>query len=173
MSRTLPSPLTKTLPTPTDTLVTTEFYNSWYNHTRMDSSTSLTSLTDDLQYTIEYASQDWSLPYMDIGHPHPRWQIHICLHKTDKHQPLCPLQFLCPLILQRQCIRCLTRLVHIICSPNIYKMDTPWERKIIMDSVKQKLENPNKLTLKQFYRLHPWQHPSLYTPPSLKISINP
>ena len=42
----------------------------------MDSSTSLTSLTDDLQYTIEYASQDWYLPYMDIGH----WTLDILIH---------------------------------------------------------------------------------------------
>ena len=33
-----------------------------------------------------------------------------------------------------------------------YKMDTPDRVKRIMDSVKQKLENPNKLTLKQFNR---------------------
>ena len=48
------------------------------------------SLTDDLQYTIVY------LHMMD---PHPRRQIHICLQKTYINQPLCPLQFLCPLIL--------------------------------------------------------------------------
>ena len=40
---------------------------------------------------------------MDILNPHPRRQIHIFLQKTYTHQPLCPLQFLCPLILQRQC----------------------------------------------------------------------
>ena len=33
-----------------------------------------------------------------------------------------------------------------------YKMDTPDRVKRIMDSVKQKLENPNKLTHKQFNR---------------------
>ena len=121
----------------------------------------------DIKVTTSSGTSDY------LTRPTHQNEDHTCLHKTDTHQSLCPLQFLCPLILQRQCIRCLTRRVHIICSPNIYKMDTPWERKSIMDSVKQKIENPNKLTLKQFYRLHPWQHPSLYTPPSLKISINP
>ena len=42
MSRTLPSPLTKTLPTPTDTLSTTELETFVINHTRMDSSATLT-----------------------------------------------------------------------------------------------------------------------------------
>ena len=32
----------------------------------------LNSLTDDLQYTIEYPRHDGSLPYMDILIPHPR-----------------------------------------------------------------------------------------------------
>ena len=47
----------------------------------------LNSLTDDLQYTIEYPSHDGSLPYMDILIPHTRRQI----QKTYTHQPLCPL----------------------------------------------------------------------------------
>ena len=37
------------------------------------------------------------------GHPHTRRQIQICLQKTYTHQPLCRLQFLYPLFLQRQC----------------------------------------------------------------------
>ena len=44
----------------------------------------LNSLTDDLQYTIEYPSHDGSLPYMDILNPHTRRQIHICLQKKWK-----------------------------------------------------------------------------------------
>ena len=126
------------------------------NHTRMDS-----SLTDDLQYTIEYPSHD---RFSSLhGHPHTRRQIHICLQKTYTHQPLCPLQFLCPLFLQRQFIRSLTKRAHILCSPQHLQkeLDTvyttslqnrhpPDRVKCIMDSVKQKLENPNKLTLKQF-----------------------
>ena len=39
-----PSPLTKTLPTPTDTLSTTELETFVINHTRMDSSATLTPL---------------------------------------------------------------------------------------------------------------------------------
>ena len=31
----------------------------------------LNSLSDDLQYTIEYPSEHGTLPYMDIGYPHP------------------------------------------------------------------------------------------------------
>ena len=58
----------------------------------------LNSLTDDLQYTIEYPSHDGSLPYMDI-------LIHAdkstSVHRKPTHQPLCPLQFLCPLFLKR------------------------------------------------------------------------
>ena len=54
-------------------------------------------------------------------------------------------------------IRSLTRRAHILCSPNTYKKNwtqstQPDRVKRIMDSVKQKLENPNKLTFKQFNR---------------------
>ena len=63
MSRTLHSPPTKTLPIPTDILLMTELETFVMNHTQMDSST---SLTDDLQYTIEYPSHDGSLPYINI-----------------------------------------------------------------------------------------------------------
>ena len=68
MSRTLPSPPTQTLPTPTDTLETTDLETFVINHTRMDIGflNFFNSLTDDLQYTIEYPSNDGSLPYIDI-----------------------------------------------------------------------------------------------------------
>ena len=69
--------------------------------------------------------------------------------------------------------RSLTRRAHILCSPNTYKknwtqstqlpykMDTSDRVKRIMDSVKQKLEKPNKLTLKQFNRQLKATTPSL------------
>ena len=49
--------------------------------------------------------------------------------------------------------------IHITQPP--YKMDTPDRVKRIMDSVKQKLDNPNKLTLKQFNRQLKATTPSL------------
>ena len=62
-------------------------------------------------------------------------------------------------------IRSLTRRAHILCSPQHLQKELktvyttslqnghpPDRVKRIMDSVKQKLENPNKLTLKQFNR---------------------
>ena len=70
-------------------------------------------------------------------------------------------------------IRSFTRRAHILCSPNTSKKNwnslhnlltkwTPPDRvKRIMDSVKQKLENPNKLTLKQFNRQLKATTPSL------------
>ena len=85
----------------------------------------LNSLTDDLQYTIEYPSHDGSLPYMDILNPHPRRQIHICLQKTYTHQPLCPLQFLCPSSYKDSVIRSLTRRAHVLCSPQHLQKWTP------------------------------------------------
>ena len=71
-------------------------------------------------------------------------------------------------------IRSLTRRAYILCSPptitkrtghsllNLLTKWTPPDRvKRIMDSVKQKLENPNKLTLKQFNRQLKATTPSL------------
>ena len=71
-------------------------------------------------------------------------------------------------------IRSLTRRAHILCSPQHLQkeLDTvyttslqnghpPDRVKRIMDSVKQKLENPNKLTLKQFNRQLKATTPSL------------
>ena len=72
-------------------------------------------------------------------------------------------------------IRSLTRRAHILCSPTLTKITehslhnlltkwTPPDRvKRIMDSVKQKLENPNKLTLKRFNRQLKATTPSLTT----------
>ena len=107
----------------------------------------LNSLTDDLQYTIEYPSHDGSL------------------QKTYTHQPQCPLQFLCPLFLQRQCHQIpyktsshpmlpqhLQKELDTVYTTSLQNGHPPDRVKRIMDSVKQKLENPNKLTLKQFNR---------------------
>ena len=65
MSRTLPSPPTKTHTTPTDTLLTTE-WESFRDKSHADGFLNcLNSLTDDLQYTLQ-SSHDGSLPYMEI-----------------------------------------------------------------------------------------------------------
>ena len=103
---------------------------------------------------------------MDILIHADKSTIHICLQKTYTHQPLCPLQFLCPLILQRQCYQIPYKTSPHPMLPNTYKKNwtqstqppylqngqPPDRVKCIMDSVKQKLEKPNKLTLKQFNR---------------------
>ena len=128
----------------------------------------LNSLTDDLQYAIEYPTHDGSLPYMDILIHADKSTIHICLQKTYTHQPLCPQQFLCPLILQRQCYQIPHKTRHLqkeldtVYTTSLLTKWTPPDRvKCIMDSVKQKLEKPNKLTLKQFNRQLKATTPSL------------
>ena len=139
----------------------------------------LNSLTDDLQYTIEYPSHDGSLPYMDI-------LIHAdkstSVYRKPTHTNLYVHYNSCaPSYSKDSVIRSLTRRAHFLCSPNTYKknwtqstqppykMGTPDRVKRIMDSVKQKLENPNKLTLKQFNRQLKATAPSL----TAKRSINP
>ena len=81
------------------------------------------------------------------------------------HQPLCPLQFLCPLFLQTQCHQIpyktssypmlpptRTKKLNTVYTTSLQNGHPPDRVKRIMDSVKQKIENPNKLTLKQFNR---------------------
>ena len=120
----------------------------------------LNSLTDDIQYTIEYPSHDGYLSYIDI-------LIHAdkstSVYRKPIHTNLYVRYNSCaPLPSKDSVIRSLTRRAHILYSYNTYKnnwtqstqppykTDTPDRVKRIMDSVKQKLENPNKLTLKQF-----------------------
>ena len=132
----------------------------------------LNSLTDDLQYTIEYPSHDGSLPYMDI-------LIHAdkstSVYRKPTHTNLYVRYNSCaPSSSKDSVIRSLTRRAHILCSPQHLQkeLDTvyttslqnghpPDRVKRIMDSVKQKLENPNKLTLKQFNRQLKATTPSL------------
>ena len=132
----------------------------------------LNSLTDDLQYTIEYPSHDGYLPYMDI-------LIHAdkstSVYRKPTHINLYVRYNSCaPSSSKDSVIRSLTRRAHILCSPQHLQkeLDTvyttslqnghpPDRVKRIMDSVKQKLENPNKLTLKQFNRQLKATTPSL------------
>ena len=132
----------------------------------------LNSLTDDLQYTIEYPSHDGSLPYMDI-------LIHAdkstSVYRKPTHTNLYVRYNSCaPSSSKDSVIRSLTRRAHILCSPQHLQkeLDTvyttslqnghpPDRVKRIMDSVKQKLENPHKLTLKQFNRQLKATTPSL------------
>ena len=116
MSRTLHSPPTKTLPIPTDILLMTELETFVMNHTQMDSST---SLTDDLQYTIEYPSHDGSLPYMNI-------LIHAdkstSVYRKPRNNNLYVRYNSCaPSSSKDSVIRSLTRQAHILCSPKTYK----------------------------------------------------
>ena len=104
----------------------------------------LNSLTDDLQYTIEYPSHDKSLPYMDI-------LIHAdkstSVYRKPTHTNLYVRYNSCaPSSSKNSVIRSLTRRAHILCSLNTYKknwtqstqppykMDTPDRVKRIMDS---------------------------------------
>ena len=128
----------------------------------------LNSLTDDLQYVIEYPSHDGSLTYMDILlHADKYTSVYTGLQKTYTHQPLYPLQFLCPFILQRQChqIPYKTSPHPMLPQHSLHNLLTKWTPpdrvKRMMDSVKQKLENPNKLTLNQFNRQLKAPTPSL------------
>ena len=79
----------------------------------------LNSLTDDLQYTIEYPSHDGSLPYMDI-------LIHAdkstSVYRKPTHTNLYVRYNSCaPSSSKDSVIRSLTRRAHILCSPNTYK----------------------------------------------------
>ena len=75
----------------------------------------LNSLTDDLQYTIEYPLHDGSLPYMDI-------LIHAdkstSVYRKPTHTNLCVRYNSCaPSSSNDRVIRSLTRRAHILCSP--------------------------------------------------------
>ena len=132
----------------------------------------LNSLTDDLQYTIEYPSHDGSLPYMDILIDADK---STSVYRKPTHTNLYVRYKSCaPSSSKDSVIRSLTRRAHILCSPptltkrtghslhNLLTKWTPPDRvKRIMESVKQKLENPNKLTLKQFNRQLKATTPSL------------
>ena len=79
----------------------------------------LNSLTDDLQYTIEYPSHDGSLPYMYI-------LIHAdkstSVDRKPTHTNLYVRYNSCaPSSSKDSVIRSLTRRAHILCSPNTYK----------------------------------------------------
>ena len=84
----------------------------------------LNSLTDDLQYTIEYPSHDGSLPYMDI-------LIHAdkstSVYRKPTHTNLYVRYNSCaPSSSKDSVIRSLTRRAHWTQStPPPYKMDTP------------------------------------------------
>ena len=134
----------------------------------------LNSLTDDLQYTIEYPSHDGSLPYIDI-------LIHAdkstSVYRKPTHTNLFVHYNSCaPSSSKDSVIRSLTfykTSSHPMLPPTLTKRTghslhnlltkwTPPDRvKRIMDSVNQKLENPNKLTLKQFNRQLKATTPSL------------
>ena len=96
--------------------------------------------------------------------------------KPTKHQPFCPLQFLCPFILQRQYYQIpyktsshpmlpqhLPTELDMVYTGLLTKWTPPDRIKSIMDSIRQKLENPDKLTLKQFNRQVKSTTPSLTT----------
>ena len=108
----------------------------------------LNSLTDDLQYTIEYPSHDGSLPYMDI-------LIHAdkstFVYRKPTHTNLYVRYNSCAPSSSHQ-------IPYKTSSQNGHPPDRV---KRIMDSVKQKLENSNKLTLKQFNRQLKATTPSL------------
>ena len=78
MSRTLPSPPTQTLQTLTEILLTSELETSVINLNSDGFLNFLNSLTDDLQYTIEYPSQFGTFPstYMAI-HIHPDYSTSV------------------------------------------------------------------------------------------------
>ena len=130
----------------------------------------LNSLTDDLQYTIEYPSYDGSLPYMDILiHADKSTSVYRKHTPTSMsatipvppHPPRTvssdPLQdeltsYAPPTLTKRT-----GHSLH-----NLFTKWTPPDRvKRIMDSVKQKLVKPNKLTFKQFNRQLKATTPSL------------
>ena len=94
MSRTLPLPSTKTLPT-----------RGWILNY-------LNSLTDDLQYTIAYPSHDGSLPYMDILiHADKSTSVYRKPTHTNLYNSCAPSSS------KDGVIRSLTRRAHILCSP--------------------------------------------------------
>ena len=112
---------------------------------------------------VEYPSHDGSLHYMDI------------LINADKSYTNRYIRYnsCAPSSSKDSVIRSPTRQAHILCSPNNYKKKwtvyttflqnghMPDRVKRILDSVKQKLENSNKLTLKQFNRQLKATTPSL------------
>ena len=87
----------------------------------------LNSLTNDLQYTIEYPSEDGSLLYMDILiHSDHTYKV-TSVYRKQTHTNLHVRYNSCTSSSSKDSvIRSLTRLTHILCSPNTYKLN--WTR---------------------------------------------
>ena len=126
--------------------------------------TTSTSSTDDIQYTIEYPSEDGNLPFMDIFILLDKSTY---LYKLPTHTNLYVDYNSCASSSSKDSvIISLTKLVNILCSPPSQKETIISERNnnficislyiqlylktelktvyySIMDCVKQKLENPN------------------------------
>ena len=148
----------------------------------------LNSLTDDLQYTIEYPSHDGSLPYMDIlihadkSTSVYRKPTHTNLYVRYNSVPPLPPKTVSSDPLQDELTSYAPPTLTKRTGHSLHNLLTKWTPpdrvKRILDSVKQKLDNPNKLTLKQFNRQLKATTPSLtasfpFHPTITKRSRNP
>ena len=136
----------------------------------------LNSLTEDLIYTIEHPSANGHLPFMDI-YIHPDKSTSV--YRKPTHTNLYVRHNSCtPSSSKDSVIRSLTRRAHNICSPQhlqdelqtIYTTclqngHPPHKVNRIMNNVKNKLQNPNRLTARQFNKQ------LLATAPSLTTSL--
>ena len=115
----------------------------------------LISLTDDLQYTIEYPSHDGSLPYMDI-------LIHADKSKSVNRKPTHTNLYVrynscAPWSSKDGVIRSLTRRAHILCSPQHLQkeLDTVYTTSLQHESNSRlHLLNPDDFSHNQYAPAH-------------------
>ena len=134
----------------------------------------LNSLTDDLTYTIEHPSSDGTLPFMDVLiHPDKSTSV----YRKPTHTNLYTrYNSSAPSSAKYSVIRSLTRRAYNICSPQHLQaeLDTVYSTCLqngypshtvnsVMDKVKQKLNNPNRMSARQFNRQLETTAPSLKT----------